>query len=137
MRSATLWGLTIVCVALSLVGVLVAVVLGEPNHGGRGGAVSVAFSFGFLFLSSLGSYRSIEKFDEAADELIRIVGSSESFEHKVEVNSTRIDKLKSDIDADIRRQRRQNKFLFGVGVFATLVWGFGDILAKYAIIAIN
>lgn len=131
MRAYGFWALTAACILACAVGVYVAVRLGDPAHGGRGGAIGAALSFGFLFLTSVNSYRSIEKFDAAASELAEMLGVSGN---QVAMNARRIHRISQDIKVDVEQQSIQNRFLGASAFVSTLFWGFGDVLANRIII---
>lgn len=123
-------GLLLLCTAVSVSGLYFADIYNDKTHGGRGGAVGVALSFGFLFVSSMYSYRTIEKFDKTAGEIADILGSSDKIDHKVAENSKRITRLKNDIANDVKRQTISNYFLAAAAIISTVFWGFGDIFAE-------
>lgn len=118
------------CALFSLLGVYIAVQQGDTSHGGRGGAVGVAFSFLALFLSVRNRYNSIDLVDSTSEELFQILELESNAEQRIAVNSQRIEALKRDLKRSQANAFKENCYLATAGVLSTMFWGFGDLLAE-------
>lgn len=117
------------CVFVSVLGVYVAVVLGDSSHGGRGGAIGVGVSFFVLFVSSGSRYNSLETLDATTDEVLKMFEIEKSDSDTILRNSKRIGALKNDLVRQQIVSNKENIFLAVGGGISTLFWGFGDLIA--------
>ena len=122
--------LFLVCLAASVSGLYFAYIFDDAAHGGRGGAVGVAISFAYLFVSSLNTYKSLNMFDEAAKEISKAFKSDLTIEKRVQTNFERFNLLTQDLESEAERQIVTNRFLAASAVVSTLFWGFGDLMAE-------
>ncbi|MBN9890146.1 hypothetical protein [Salipiger abyssi] len=125
--------LLISCTLVSLSGLYAAYLFNDASLGGRGGAIGVAMSFAYLFFSSLNTYKGIEKFDAAEEEIASALQLQMSIEQKLQNILDRFTLLKKDIENEARRQRSANIFLAISTVISTLFGGFGDLVAHQLI----
>jgi len=123
MRLGQEWTLRIV-LTLALIasagGVLYAVFLGTAADGGRGGALAVAISFFALFAARATPEDVLETKDAAGR---RVVETGPPVQ--------RIGLLKTSVATMLDSQRLEKIYLTGSSVTGTLVWGFGDVLARW------
>lgn len=126
--------LVLVCVVISALGVLYAFVSKDYSHGGRGGAIGVALSFGALFLSVRNRYNSIDVLDLTSQELFSILGQEMTINEQVEANASRIEALKNDLKRSQKSAFLENVALALAGVISTIFWGFGDLFAGFLVL---
>lgn len=106
--------------AASALGIAGAVALDMECHGGRGGAVAVAIAFGALFTA-----RPIpEDLIEALDDKGRATFDTRNVDD-------RIGRLRSAIAVMLDRQRLEARYVAIASISGTLVWGFGDWIARW------
>jgi hypothetical protein len=130
------WSLFFFCIASSLLGIVWAVLISKhPEDGGRGGAVAVAAALFSLFMSKsygIGVFEArtkvIPELIEAFERLGNIPSTPRTADENSEaIRSGLVDLLKSEAAA----QKRQNLFLAAATAVGTIIWGFGDLVAKF------
>lgn len=124
------------CVVCCIGGVGVAVLLADDTHGGRGGALGVALSFYALFVSARGRYNTVDFFDKATTDLLKLFEEEKSVDDQVDRNTRRINLLKRDLERSQQTAMKENIYLAASSGISTLFWGFGDLLAKLIIAVI-
>jgi hypothetical protein len=131
---ASLKGVLVLSVVLSLGSIGACIALNRPADAGRGGAIAVAISFGMLFLSR---GRGAQTFDTLYDGLPTLRTELEALtasDPKPEASAAQIKRLatalKTWLTIDAQATSRQNIFLAISSVVGTLAWGFGDWAAE-------
>jgi hypothetical protein len=112
------------------------------NDGGRGGAIGVAIALLFLFITRDYGTKLYNKLVHDLPELkVRLERGAQTDPAPQNATSVPVDQrvaqlerevaaLVRQINIDAEGQREQNFHLAWVTAFGTLVWGFGDLLAK-------
>lgn len=103
---------------------------------GRGGAISVALSFAYLFLNRGTGPAIFKMVAKDAPQLKKNFGSSPASqaEHVTNLQSeldNLIDQLVNYQERVERDNAEQNKYLAASSVIGTLVWGFGDVMVAF------
>jgi hypothetical protein len=104
----------------SFAGILYAVQCGVAADGGRGGAVAVAISFAAYFTARPTPTEMIEARNDAGE-----VGFD-----NLDIDA-RSKRLRSAISVMLDRQTNEAVYLTISSVSGTLIWGFGDVIAKF------
>jgi hypothetical protein len=114
----------------SIGGLLCGALLGNPTIGERGGAITVALAFLFLFVRR--NYGS--ELQEALSKPLPSLDPNSPNQQSPEDPQV----LRRDIDAIVNRlrvessgQKAQNTVLAIVSATGTIVWGFGDLLTRW------
>jgi hypothetical protein len=106
---------------VSIGGIAYAVYFGVAADGPRGGAIAVAISFAALFAARGTPQKVIEMTDPATGGNVGEEGTPE----------TKIELLVTALSTMIDSQRLEKKYLTWTTVMGTLVWGFGDQIARW------
>lgn len=104
-------------ILLCAAGVVYAVRWGTAADGGRGGALAVALTFAVLFAGRGTS--------EAALEVEMPKQNAPAVDLEFELA-----RVRNAVASLLDWQRQEKNYLVFCSVLATLVWGFGDVLAK-------
>ncbi len=134
------WAVFIFSVASSLGGLFYYVVISpSPENAGRGGVLGLAITLGFLFVSR--DYGS-RFFKTLTDTIPRIRATIQEMKERQSTSMAerapltspeleqRISVLAQSIDIDRQGHETENRFLAAATVIATLVSGYGDVIAK-------
>ena len=132
-EKGTYQSILLVCVLFCLAGVFVSVLIGDPTHGGRGGALGVAISFFSLF--ALRSYGDdlVESYGSRTNRILDLIEDEEdakdASDERLERLNRGIELISHKLRVDSLGQKRQNVYLAWSGGISTVFWGFGDIIA--------
>ncbi len=107
-------------ISVSIGGIAYAVWVGAAADGARGGAFAVAISFAALFAARSTPQKVLEMRNPETGELLVKDGDQKQ----------QIGVLSTAISTMIDSQRLEKKFLTWSTVIGTLVWGFGDLIAR-------
>jgi len=134
------WTVFIVSIASSLGGLFYYVVVSpSPEKAGRGGVLGLAITLGFLFVSRDYGSRFFKTLTDTLPNIrvaireMKETPSTQTIERPeptVKELEHRIKLLAQSIDIDRQGHDTENKFLAAATVIATLVSGFGDVIAK-------
>lgn len=128
-------GLLVVSVVLSAGWIVLARNSANSSDPGRGGAIAVALSFAYLFLTPS---KGRETFAFLAQKVLIVREEMMAPTDDVAEQIGRLrDRMNRIADAIVGCQRlddkaiaRQNALLAASSVVGTLAWGFGDLIAK-------
>lgn len=112
-----LWAVTVAAILLSIGGVAYAALWGSAADGGRGGALAVALTFFMLFAGRGTAAAALDA------ELPAAATAQETLEQELA-------RVRASLSALIDWSAQEKCHLTISSVFGTLVWGFGDLLAK-------
>lgn len=101
-------------------GIVYAIWFGSAADGARGGAVAVAISFAALFAARSTPQDVLETKNQAGQQVFDTAPPEQ-----------RVAILRTAIATLIDSQRLEKIYLTGSSVAGTLVWGFGDLLARW------
>lgn len=113
-------GVLLTSILVSIGGIAYAVLFGAAADGARGGAVAVAISFAALFAARSTPQEVLEMKDPITGELIVKEG-----EHNWQIGV-----LSTAISTMIDSQGLEKVYLTSSTAIGTLVWGFGDLIAR-------
>jgi len=131
------------CLILSIPGVFVAAYLNDPEAGGRGGALAVAIALANLFIKRNTPDNIIELLTTTAPFIHKSIAQLKQTEEADPGNTKSIqpgeaEEVSPDPNAILAKkealsQKKQNRFLAGTTFVGTIIWGFGDVFARFLI----
>ncbi|MFM5886073.1 MAG: hypothetical protein ACKOQ3_12260 [Novosphingobium sp.] len=127
--------LATIAILVSLFGLPFAVAMNDPSHGGRGGAIGCAITFFLLFLGKSTPIDALERPSRDGDD---VLGEAKpATEAEIIDQLHRLKKqvlgLRASSAALLDGAERERFYVLVASLFCTLMWGFGDIFAKWLI----
>ena len=104
-------------IALSVGGVVFAVLFGCASDGGRGGAIAVALTFFMLFMGRSTAEHALE------------APLPKTGDNSLDANAE-LARIRGAVAAMLDWSNKEKFYLTISSVVGTLAWGFGDVVAK-------